>query len=146
MAIPEWLTLPAISDYTFGCAAFERWAEVLLNDALWQTTEQCTEESIWNRHCSAFCLMCTSMGAFGGSSRAVDYLNRVREVCPDLMIVSELLPHYERLSELTQQIWEIHEGFMPAPERMQERCYRERIASVLQQMADCCCDILRLFA
>ena len=40
LSIPRWLTLPETTGYAFGKAAFDRWAEVLLDDAAWQTPEQ----------------------------------------------------------------------------------------------------------
>ena len=144
-SIPKWLTLPATADYSFGKAAYDRWAEILMNNSIWRTPEQCIEENIWNRHCSAFCSLCTSTGAFGGTSRVVDYLNRAKEACPDLPIVRELIPHYIRMSELTQQLWDIHDGFMPSPNRMQEPAYRAQLAAVLHQMGSCCDDILNVF-
>ena len=146
MSIPKWLMLPETTDYSFGKAAFDRWVEVLLDDAAWKTPEQCGEDAIWNKHCCAFCSICTSTGAFGGTSRAVDYLNRAKEACPDFALVSDLLPHYKRMSDLTQQLWNLHGGFMPAPSRMQEHGYREQLAAVLHQMGGCCDDILTLYA
>lgn len=145
MSISKWLTLPDTADYSFGKAAFDRWAEVLLDDAAWQTPEQCGEDAIWNKHCCAFCSLCTSTGSFGGTSRAVDYLNRAKEACPEMTIVSDLLPHYKRLSDLTQQLWDLHGGFMPAPSRMQEHGYREQLAAALHQMGICCEGILHLY-
>lgn len=145
LSIPKWLTLPETIGYVFGKKAFDRWADILLDDSSWYMPEQCSEDAIWNKHCSAYCAICTSTGAFGGASRVVDYLSRAKEFCPDLAIISELLPHYRKLSELAQQLWDLHGGFMPSPDKMQAHAYREQLAAVLRQMGTCCDDILRLF-
>ena len=145
MSIPKWLTLPETMGYSFGKVAFDHWAEVLLDDATWRTPEQCGEDSIWNRHCSAFCSLCTSAGSFGGASRVEDYLSGAKEACPDLAIISELIPHDKRMRALTQQLWDIHGGFMPSPSKIQEHAYRVQLAAILRQMGCCCDDILNLF-
>lgn len=150
--IPRWLTLSPTggrvsrtSQYAFGKAAFSRWAEVLLNDALWQTAQGCSEELIWNMHCCAFCSLCTSTGAFGGNSRVVDYLLRAAVVCPERPLIAALLPLYENMSALCQRIWDIHGGFMPPAEKMREHAYRTEIAAALSKMGDCCDSILQVF-
>lgn len=141
-SIPRWLTLPPTGEWIFGKAAFARWAEVLLDDIVWQTPD---EDLIWNRHCSPYCALCTSIGSFGGDSRVVDYLKRAAAACPDLTIISALLPQYRKLSELSQQIWDIHGGFMPPAEKMRDHGYRVRLAAVLGKMGDCCEEILQIF-
>ena len=137
--MPRWLTMPPtggrVSDtaqYSFGKAAFDRWAAVLRDDAAWQ---DCDEGVIWDKHCSAFCALCTSIGAFDGDSRAVDWLRRAGAVA--------ILPHFCRMSEYFQEIWSLHGGFMPSAESMRQRSYRENIAAVLDKMGGCCDDILR---
>ena len=142
LSIPRWLTLPPTDEWIFGETAFARWAEVLLDDTLWQTPD---EELIWNKHCSPYCALCTSTGSFGGDSRAVDYLNRAAAACPDLTVISALLPQYRKLSELSQQIWDTHGGFMPSPENMQDHEYRARLADILLGMGKCCSNILQIF-
>ena len=147
--IPRWLTLSPTGgrvsktdQYVFGKTAFTRWAEVLLEDAVWQ---ECNEASIWDKHCSAFCSLCTSTGSFVGDSRVVDWLRRAAAVCPELTVISKLLPLYENMSALWQRIWDIQGGFMPTAEKMQEHEYRAEIRAVLQRMGDCCDTILKIF-
>ena len=144
-AIPRWLTMPPTEEWIFGKAAFARWAEVLLDDTVWQTPAGCNEDLIWNKHCSPYCAICTSTGSFGGDSRAVEYLNQVAAVCPDLTVISKLVPLYRKLCELSQQIWAIHGGFMPPTEKMQDHKYRAQLAEILLRMGACCDNILQVF-
>ena len=150
--IPKWLTLSPTGgrqsqthQYVFGKAAFTRWAEVLSDDTVWQTPAECNEGLIWNKHCSAYCSLCTSTGAFGGDSRVVDWLRRTAAVCPELPLISEILPLYGEMGALCQRIWDIQGGFMPPADKMREHEYRAEIAAALKKMGDCCDTILQVF-
>lgn len=149
MQIPNWLTMVPtggrMSDteqYVFGKAAFTRWASVLLDDAVWQ---DCDEDAIWNKHCCAFCSLCTSIGFFGGDSRVADWLNSAKAACPEFTVIDVILPLYRKMSDLWQQIWDFQDGFMPSVKQMQIHDYRENIAAVLIEMGGCCDEILQIF-
>jgi len=149
LRIPTWMTLTPtggrVSEtdrYRFGKEAFRHWAAVLAAEQGWQN---CDEEMIWNKHCSAFCTLCTAIGSFGEDSQAVDYLRRAAAACPSWLLAAELVPLYEKMSRLWQQIWEMQAGFMPVPENMQKQEYRRKIAAIIQKMGDCCDEILQIF-
>ncbi|MBQ4574636.1 MAG: hypothetical protein IJA85_05495 [Clostridia bacterium] len=144
MSIPHWLTMKPTDGYVFGRVAFERWAEVLLNDENWQTPEMCAA-NMWDKHCCAFCSICTSVGVATGEGRAVDYLNEVLEVCPEFEIVNELLPHYRKMRQLSQQIWDTHGGFEAPADKMADHSYRAGLAGILAEMSMCCDEILKIF-
>ncbi len=146
LSIPRWLTLPSTGHWVFGQAAFAKWAEVLLDDANWQTVEMCNENQIWNKHCSPFCTLCTSTGAWGGDSPVVDYLKRAATACPEWTLVQELIPLYCRMTDLFGKIWTAHgDDFMPSAEKITDHVCREELAYALHQMGECCDDILRVF-
>ena len=144
MSIPYWLTLKPIDGWIFGKAAFERWVEVLLNDENWQNPEMCSA-NMWDKHCCAFCSICTSVGCASPEGRAVDYLNEAREVCPEFEIVNELLPHYRKMRQLSQQIWDTHGGFEAPADKMVDHSYRAGLAGILTEMGACCDKILNVF-
>ena len=136
MSIPKWLTLQPEKDWVFGRKAFDRWADVVSDSTDW------IEDEIWNKHCSAYCNVCTSSG---GESRVVDYLVRAAAACPDLTVISNIIPLYRRMNFLVQKIWEIHGGFTPDTDKMSNRAYRIDISNVLKEMGECCDNILNTF-
>lgn len=144
MSIPHWLTMKPTDGYVFGKVAFEHWADTLLDDANWQNPEMCSA-NMWDKHCSAFCSICTSVGVGSGEGRAVDYLNEALTVCPEFDIVNQLLPHYRKMRHLSQQIWDTHGGFEAPSEKMVNHDYRAGLASILTEMGKCCDEILKVF-
>ena len=142
--IPHWLTLPEKDGYAFGEAAFVKWAAVLMDDRNWNSPELC-EENVWEKHCCAYCSLCTSIGVGDGAGCAVEYLKRAADVCPDMAVLPKILPIYEKLHTLVQKIWEIHRGFMPDVANMSRHAYRASLAAVLSEMGTCCDEITMAF-
>lgn len=143
MRIPDWLTMmptggrvSKTEKYTFGKEAFTHWSKVLMDDIIWR---DCDENMIWEKHCCAYCSLCTS------TERVVDWLKRAETICPELSIIAGILPIYQKLSELCQKIWDFQGGFMPSADKMQLHEYRANIAAILQKMGRCCDDILQAF-
>ena len=143
MRIPDWLTMiptggrvSKTEQYAFGKAAFTQWSEVLMDDTAWR---DCDENMIWDKHCCAYCSLCTS------TNRVVDWLKRAEAACPELSVITDILPTYQKQSELCQKVWDFQGGFMPSTDKMQLHDYRANIAAILQKMGNCCHDILQAF-
>lgn len=143
-SIPKFLNLLPADGYVFGRSAFDAWAEVLLDDTNWQTEEQC-DASCWDKHCSAYCAICTSIGVGDGAGRMLDYLARGAEVCPQMKIIGKIYPHYVRMRELSQAIWDTQDGFMPSSDKMIQRSFREQLAGILREMGVLCEKIVMEF-
>ncbi len=143
-SIPKFLTFLPAEGYVFGRSAFEAWAEVLLADTNWQTVQQC-DVACWDKHCSAYCAICTSVGVGGDAGRTLDHLARAAAVCPEMEIIGKIYPHYVRMRELSQTIWDVQGGFMPSPDRMTQRDFREQLAGILREMGLLCEKIVMEF-
>jgi len=147
-SIPTFLTLPPAEGnsgtYVFGKQAFETWAQTLETDVFFEgKTEQelgdvwmaddKTGGICWNLHSSPYCCICT------GSVH--DFIREAVEKYPDMTIAVELLPIYEKMLILREEIWELQDGFNPPMEKFKTHEFRAQIAGILRKMGSLCDEI-----
>ncbi len=142
-SIPGYLTMPERDGWLFGKAAFDKWCAVLLEDANWQS-EAMAEANCWDKHCSAYCALCTSIGLREGG--ITPFMEKMAAALPDLPEAAAIVPLFARLQALNQRIWDTHGGFMPPAERLATRAFREELARILGEMGQICEEIAMVFA
>lgn len=142
-SIPHWLSLPEKDGYVYGKVAFDKWAGVLLDDSNWSIKELC-DANMWNKHCCAYCSICTSIGV-GDGNPLVNYLKKAFDEIPEFPNAEKILEHYKQMRLLCQKIWDTHGDFMPPADKMVNHEFRERLAGTLREMGDICDGILSLF-
>jgi len=135
--IPAILAQPPADGFVFGRDAFEKWADTLLDESRFaRKTDEELQGICWDVHCAAYCTICTS---------AADYYIRAAAEVYDIALAKELLPLYEKLIQLRQDIWALQGDFFPPMDKFRTREFRMQIAGMLQQMGRVCDDILRVF-
>ena len=135
-AIPARLTMPPAEGIVFGKAAFDQWADNLLDETNFTGK---TEEEInglsWSLHCKSFCNVCTS-----------DAECFIRAAAKEgIAIAGQLLPLYERFFKCKDKIWKISGGFGPPAKKFRQRKFREKIAALLREMGAICGEIVAVF-
>ena len=137
-AIPAFLTLSPANGYVFGKTAFDVWADTLLTDSYFENkTDEELNGVCWNLHCSPYCAVCTS--------NAYNYIKKAIELYPDFEIAAKILPLYERLQKLKDDIWALHGDFFPPMDKFRTHEFRAQIASLLHKMGDTCDEIVKKF-
>ena len=135
--IPALLALPPADGYVFGREAFEKWADILLDETRFAgKTDDELSGICWNVHCSPYCNICTS---------AVEPFIRAASEVHDIALAKKLLPLYEKFIQLRQEIWALHGDFFPPMDKFRTREFRTQIAEILRRMGSICDDILRAF-
>lgn len=125
--------------YAFGRDAFDVWAATLENDSYFDgMTDAELEGACWNLHCSPYCCICTSA--------APGFLRSAAELYPDIEIAGRLLPLYERMQLLRQEIWDYQEGFFPSMANFRRNDFRAHIAAILRAMGGICEEIYSAFS
>lgn len=93
------------------------------------------EQNCWNRHCVAWCALCTSIdageGAIDSSARKMP-----RALPQDGRV--QALPLFERLSSFCGAIWQAHGGFMPPLEQLAGSPLRRQPVQILLEMGGTC--------
>ena len=134
-AIPERLSLPPAGNITFGKAAFELWADNLLDEARYAgLTDDELGALSWGVHCKSYCNVCTSNA---------DHF--IRAAVPEVEIAARLLPLYERFFKCKDKIWKLSGGFYPPAKKFRQRKFRAKIAALLREMGAICGEILAVF-
>lgn len=142
-SIPAFLTLlPSESylggKYVFGIEAFEKWADTLVTDSYFEgKTDDELSGICWNRHCSPYCCVCTS--------NALNFIKTAAEQYPDLEMAAKLVPLYENMNQLKDEIWELHGDFFPPMEKFRTHEFRAQIAVILRRMGTICDEILKAY-
>lgn len=143
-SIPIFLTRPPSENpadaakYLFGKAAFNAWADTLLNDGFFtKKSDAELEAALWNLHLSPYCCVCTSS--------ADNFLKMVTEQYPDLKIAAELLPLYKKIRDCKDEIWTLSGGFSPSLDKFRTREFRAQVANVLRRMGEVCDEILTIY-
>ena len=91
----------------------------------------------WDLHCSPYCAVCTTDSA--------SYIRRIVETYPDLTMAVKLLPLYEEIWRLKDEIWAYQGDFFPPMDRFRERSFRAHISGLLRRMGSVCDEILKLY-
>ena len=85
---------------SFGREAFELWANTLTEETRFQgKTDEDLSGLCWDLHCSPYCAVCTTDSA--------SYIRRIVETYPDLTMAVKLLPLYEEIWRLKDEIWAV---------------------------------------
>ena len=136
--IPSFLSAAPADGYYFGKAAFEKWADTLLEESRFADKSDDEISGIcWGVHCSPYCNICTSS--------ANQYMRAAAEVY-DIDLAKKLLPLYDKFVSLRQYIWDdLHGDFFPPAEKFRTREFREQIADVLRKLGGVCDEILMVF-
>ena len=136
--IPAFLSLPPTNGYCFGREAFELWANTLTEETRFQgKTDKDLSGLCWDLHCSPYCAVCTTDSA--------SYIRRIVETYPDLTMAVKLLPLYEEIWRLKDEIWAYQGDFFPPMNRFRERSFRAHISGLLRRMGSVCDEILKLY-
>ncbi|HML46140.1 MAG TPA: hypothetical protein PKE04_05255, partial [Clostridia bacterium] len=115
-SIPAFWTMPPADGYVFGKAAFEKWADTLLDEHRFaDKTDEALSGICWDLHCSPYCCVCTSAAAIYLRAAAEEY---------DIALAKRLLPIYEKFTQLRQDIWALHGGFFPPMDKFRTRAFR----------------------
>ncbi|MCL2445424.1 MAG: GyrI-like domain-containing protein [Oscillospiraceae bacterium] len=134
-AIPSLLTQPPAEGILFGRAAFDLWADNLLDETNFTgKTEEELGGLIWSLHCKPYCNVCTSNA---------DHF--IRAAAPEVEIAAKLLPLYERFFKCKDKIWKLSGGFYPPAKKFRQRKFRAKIAALLREMGAICGEILKVF-
>jgi hypothetical protein len=134
-SIHAYLTLPPSDGYVFGPAAFELWADTLLDENNFEgKTDDELGNVCWNIHCSPYCCVCTS--------DAYNFIKKAVEQYPDLDTAARVLPLYERMRQYKDDIWKLQGGFSPPTEKFASRQFRTQIAEILREMGKTCFSIV----
>ncbi|HEX2944910.1 MAG TPA: hypothetical protein VHT96_03030 [Clostridia bacterium] len=135
--IPAFLAMQPADGYVFGRSAFEKWADTLLDDSRFAgKTDDELGGVCWNLHCSPYCNICTSA--------AEAFIRAAAEVY-NIALAKKLLPLYEGLTQLRQQIWTLHGDFFPPMDKFRTHEFRAQIAETLRRMGGLCNAILQAF-
>jgi len=132
-AIPEQLTLPTAGYISFGKAAFELWADTLLDETRYAGKTR-DELLTWGIHCKSYCNVCTS--------QAVNFL---RAAPRELESAAKILPLYEQIKKRKDKIWKLSGGFTPPAKKFRRRRFRAKIAGLLREMGDICGAIVECY-
>lgn len=143
-SIPQRLSMRPRDGYFFGEQAFERWASALQSDAYWQDL-QTAQANCWDKHCCAYCALCTSIG-IGADEGVAGYMRKVADALNGVPEAKAVLPLFQRLRELNQSIWDYQGGFMPPYDRLEEPAYRGTLAAILREMGGVCRRIVATFS
>jgi hypothetical protein len=120
-SIPSLLTLPPAEGIVFGKAAFDLWADTLLDETRFTgKTEEEINGLTWSLHCKAYCNVCTSNAE-----------HFIRAAAPELEIAAKLLPLYERFFKCKDKIWMLSGGFSPPAKKFRER--KRALRSILRR-------------
>lgn len=120
--------------YCFGAEAFYAWADRIENGYFDQLQPEIFRK--WEMYTSNICNMATN------GCCAVWFLNRVKELNPQLQFVDEIIQQYERIA----RIWErddgkdleaIGAGFNITLESLKDRTKRKVIANRLREAGNC---------
>jgi len=134
-AIPSLLTQPPAEGILFGKAAFDLWADNLLDETNFTgKTEEELGGLIWSLHCKPYCNVCTSNA---------DHF--IRAAAPEVEIAAKLLPLYERFFKCKDKIWKLSGGFYPPAKKFRQRKFRAKIAALLREMGGICGEVLAVF-
>ena len=138
-SIPALMTLPPADGFIFGQAAFETWADTLLDESIFEGK---TDEELaglgttWDIHCAPYCTVCTS-----------DALKFIKTAAKEYKIetAKRLLPLYKKIVERRKKIWKLQGDFFPPVKKFRKRKFRMKIAKLLREMGSICGDILAVF-
>ena len=135
--IPAFLAMPPANGYVFGKAAFEKWADTLLEESRFAgKTDEELSGLCWDLHCSPYCCVCTS---------AVEHYMRAAAEVYEIALAQRLLPLYQKFIQLRQEIWSLHGDFFPPMAKFRTRPFRVQIAEILLGMGAVCDEILKAF-
>lgn len=136
-SIPAFMAMPSADGYVFGKAAFEKWADTLLEENRFTgRTDEELGSICWDLHCSPYCCVCTSAAEI--------YIRAAAEVY-EIELAKRLLPLYQKFTQLRQEIWALHGDFFPPMEKFRTRAFRMQIAEILRKMGEVCDEILQVF-
>jgi len=131
-AIPERLTLPPAEGIVFGKAAFNLWADTLLDETRFAgKAKKEIKDMIWSIHCKAYCNVCTSNAE-----------HFIKAAARELESAARLLPLYEQFFKRKDRIWKLQGGFEPPVKKFRRRRFREKIAGLLREMGALCEEIV----
>ncbi|MHB0857471.1 MAG: hypothetical protein ACYC5M_07845 [Anaerolineae bacterium] len=135
--IPAFLAIPPADGYVFGKAAFEKWADTLLDESRFAgKTDEELGGICWDLHCSPYCCVCTS---------AADVYIRAAAEVYEVERAKKLLPLYQKFTHLRQEIWTLQGDFYPPMEKFRTRAFRAQIAEILRKMGGVCDEILQAY-
>jgi hypothetical protein len=132
-SIPAYLSLPPQENYFFGKKAFDVWADTLLDDKYFENISDVD----WILHLAPYCCVCTS--------DAYNFLRTAGEKYPDIEIISKILPLYNEMFSLKDEIWELQGGFSPPIDKFRTNEFRTQIADILRKMGDLCDKIISMY-
>lgn len=120
--------------YCFGAEAFYAWADRIESDYFDQLPQEAFRK--WEMYTSNICNMATN------GCCAVWFLNRTKELNPEMQFVDEIIQRYERIA----RIWErdngkdlesLGGGFNITLETLRDQTKRQVIANRLREAGDC---------
>lgn len=141
--IPGYLTKQPTDGYFFGKDAFDQWSAVLRNDSYWPDAAA-AEANCWDKHCCAYCSLCTSLGV--GEGGIMTLIEKMAQTLPDVPQAAAIVPLFAKLQALNQAIWDTQGGFMPPFDQLYKHEYRENLAGILDEMGLICSQIAALFS
>ncbi len=125
--------------YLFGEQAFDEWARVITDDALFAGKDDGElAGACWDLHASPYCMVCTTDVHNYTAAMARDF--------PALAHARELAPLFQRMHAFKEEIWAFQGGFFPPMDQFRKPEYRAHIAGILTQMGALCGEILALYA
>jgi len=135
--IPKFANMPTTERVLFGQAAFEAWADSLLDDACFQSEDDLV--SPLDTYMSCVVQIGTNMHYMQ------DYLRRAAELCPDLPpLIAELEGAYQRMREALQNVIDFQGGYFFDADRtaLLRRNFREELANLVRALGSCYADVI----
>jgi len=116
----------------------------LRKEEYWTDTEA-VEANSWEKHLSAYCALCTSIGVGGGEGIEA-FARKMAYALPDSKRAQQIRPRFERLRALCDAIWRMQGGFSAPAQDFAGCSFREEIARLLEAMGGECAEIAREYA
>ena len=140
LRIPALMTMLPKDGLLFGKQAFEAWADGLLDDELFAATDEAALGPLgWRMHLAPLIIAGTNGCARG-------FLAKAFELNPDMGIILQLLPVYERMHVIFEEIQVMQGGFWISSETLKDTNARRAIAEKIRECGQCCDEIVSLFA
>jgi len=127
--IPQYANLSATDRVVFGKAAFNRWADSLLDDDCFNITNDL--ESPLDTYMSCNVQIGTNMHYI------CNYLKRASELCPDMLpVIQELKIVYERVKDAHKKVTDFQGGFFFDIDKnvLLRRDFRENLANLIREL------------
>ncbi len=134
--IPSHITRAPKDGLVFGRAAFESWADTILDHDF--SEMQIDANDTWKIHGTFLCIAGTN-----GCSRG--FLKKALELNPDMEFIHQLLPFYEKQQMLFETMGNVGGGFDISPEILRSTKLKLPIANKIREFAICCDEILAVF-